>query len=107
MRSAGPVVSMQSLTTTIKREYLRKIVAGRKRVEYREMKPYWARRRASVQPPFTLRLINGMQPAAPECAVVVRRVRRNGRTGQFELSVGRVVEVRNWDRRREAPARRR
>ena len=32
---------MDKITTTIKREWLREIAAGRKRVEYREIKPYW------------------------------------------------------------------
>lgn len=30
---------MKTITTTIKREWLREIAAGRKRVEYREIKP--------------------------------------------------------------------
>jgi len=35
---------MDTITTTIKREWLREIVAGRKKVEYRDIKPYWIRR---------------------------------------------------------------
>ena len=41
---------MDTITTTIKREWLREIVAGRKRVEYREIKPYWERRFSQVAP---------------------------------------------------------
>lgn len=96
---------MDKITTTIKRQWLREIIAGRKRVEYREIKPYWSGRLAAVRAPFLLRLINGMQAFAPEATMVVRRVRRNGRTGEFELHLGRIVEVRNWDRRRELPRR--
>jgi len=43
---------MDSLTTTIKREWLREIVARRKRVEYRDIKPYWEQRLATVRAPF-------------------------------------------------------
>jgi hypothetical protein len=76
---------MQTITTTIKREWLREIVAGRKRVEYREIKPYWTNKLESVELPFLLRLINGMQARAPEVTVVVRRVRKNARSGCFEF----------------------
>lgn len=96
---------MDKLTTTIKREFLRKIVARTKRVEYREIKPYWVKRLGSVSVPFKLRLINGMQRRTPEVTVVVTSVRRNSRTGYFELHLGRVAEVRNWDQVRERPVR--
>jgi len=95
---------MKKLTTTIKREHLREIVAGRKKVEYREIKPYWERRLHGVRTPFRLRLINGMSPVAPEVTVEIRRVVRNTRRGTFDLHISRVVSVKNWDRRREVPA---
>jgi hypothetical protein len=94
---------MDIMTTTIKRQWLREIVAGRKKVEYREIKPYWIRRLSAVHAPFLLRLINGMSTKAPEVSVVVRRVRKNTRTGSFELHLGRVTAVRHWDRRSEQP----
>ena len=94
---------MQKITTTIKREWLCEIAAGRKRVEYREIKPYWIRRFSGVQAPFLLRLINGMQPRAPELTVVVHRIRKNSRSGNFELRLGRLVEIRHWSVKRERP----
>jgi hypothetical protein len=94
---------MNKLTTTIKREWLREIVAGRKRVEYREIKPYWTERLAKVKPPFVLRLINGMAERAPEVTVVVTGVRKNTRSGVYELRLGHIVKVRNWNRRTERP----
>jgi hypothetical protein len=95
---------MDRITTTIKREWLREIVAGRKRIEYREIKPYWTRRFSKTKPPFLLRLINGMQSNAPEVTVVIRRVRKNSRSGYFELHIGMVAEVRHWDVKRGQPA---
>ncbi len=97
---------MDKLTTTIKREYLREIVAGRKRVEYREIKPYWEDRLGRVAVPFQLRLINGMSSNAPEVTVEIGRVVRSSRSGTFDLHISRVVAVKNWDRRREAPTSR-
>lgn len=58
--------NMDKITTTIKREWLREIAAGRKGVEYREIKPYWTRRLSRVQIPLLLRLINGMQPTGKD-----------------------------------------
>lgn len=97
---------MKTITTTIKREYFLEIVARRKRVEYREIKPYWIARFAAVRTPFKLRLINGMRASAPEVTVLVRRIRRNRRKGQFELDIGSILEVKNWHRGRQQAARR-
>ena len=94
---------MDRVTTTIKREFFRPIVAGEKRIEYRTIKDYWEKRFAKVSVPFRLRLINGMSKTAPECIVEVTRVRRNTRTGYFELHLGRIFEVKHWDRRRGVP----
>ena len=52
-----------------------------------------------------LRLINGMQPRAPELTVVVRCIRKNSRSRNFELILGRVVDLRHWSRKHERPAR--
>lgn len=97
---------MDKITTTIKREWLREIAAGRKQVEYREIKPYWTHRLGEVEAPFLLRLINGMQSKAPEVTVLVKRLRKNTRSGNFELHIGRVVEIRHWDRKRGQPTKR-
>jgi hypothetical protein len=91
---------MDKITTTIKREWLGEIAARRKMIEYREIKPYWIERLSRVKAPFLLRLINGMQANAPELTVVVERVRKNSRSGAFELHLGKIKEVRNWDIKR-------
>jgi hypothetical protein len=98
---------MDRITTIIKREWLRKIVAGTKRTEYRELKPYWTKKLATVETPFELRLINGMAARAPEVTVVVNAIRKNSRAGQYELKLGRILKVKHWNRRTEAPSARR
>lgn len=92
---------MEKLTTTIQRQWLCEIVAGRKAIEYRQIKPYWTKRLAGRKCPFLLRLINGMNVHAPEVTVRIDRVRENASTGNYELHIGKIVEVRNWDRCRE------
>ena len=88
---------MKTLTTTIKRQYLREIVAGTKKIEYREIKQYWDDRLAKYDPPFMLRLINGMSQDAPEATVEVVRVKKNRWRGHYELHLGRVIEVKHGE----------
>ena len=95
---------MDRITTTIKREWLKEIAAGRKRIEYREIKPYWNKRLAGIKVPFHLRLINGMDRKAPEITVLIRRVRKNTRQKVYELHIGKVLELRHWNVKREQPS---
>ena len=37
-------VEKDRITTTIKRQWLAEIIEGTKRIEYREIKPYWTKR---------------------------------------------------------------
>jgi hypothetical protein len=98
---------MDKITTTIKREWLAKIANRTKRIEYRELKPYWVKRLSRVHVPFLLRLINGMQADAPEITVVVTKVRKNFRSGHFELVLGKIVELKHWSVRFERPTAKR
>lgn len=57
------------ITTTIEREWLAEIIAGTKKLEYRQIKPYWTKRFERVSVPFELRLrCLSIVPNAPsEC----------------------------------------
>ncbi len=84
---------MDQITTTIKRRFLAEIVAGTKKVEYREIKPYWTKKFGAVSRPFILRLINGMTKKAPEVTVQINRIT----TGDaYELRIGKILKVKNW-----------
>lgn len=85
---------MDKITTTIRREPLREIVAGGKKVEYREIKPCWIKRLSAVRTPFLLRLINGMQARAPEVTTEFHSIVQRGLTGaaaDSRVSVNLVV----------------
>ena len=64
-------VGYDRITTTIEREWLAQIIAGTKKIEYRQMKPYWTKRFEKVTVPFELRLLNGMIPPVPEVTVLI------------------------------------
>jgi hypothetical protein len=98
---------MDTITTTLKREWFAKIVDGSKRVEYREVKPYWTSRLRRVTTPFRLVLRNGMSPPIPVLTVRIDRIvpspKGKVRTGTYALHVGRVLKVERWDRKKRRP----
>jgi len=96
--------STPTLVINIKREYFAAILATprRKHVEYREMSEYWSNRLERVgKPPLNLRMLNGMTPPVPEATIRVTKVVKNKRTNEFEIYLGKVLNVKHWDRKKE------
>ena len=91
------------ITTTIEREWLAQIIAGTKKIEYRQIKPYWTKRFAKVSVPFELRLLNGMNPPVPEVTVLIHRITR--RAGDYCLHIKKVLNHKHWDKLRRKPKR--
>jgi hypothetical protein len=96
---------MDVITTTIDREFFADIVVGKKRVEYRQIKPYWTQRLRRVKTPFELVLRNGMIPPIPVLTVRIDRVQPNPPhyRGPYGLYIGRILKVEHWDRRNSRP----
>lgn len=78
-------VSYDRITTTIEREWLAQIIAGTKKIEYRQIKPYWTKRFGQVSLPFELRLLNGMNPPVPEVTVLIHKITKDRRAGEYQL----------------------
>src|ERR1700751_3479262 len=85
-------------------EWLVQIIAGTKKIEYRKIKPYWTKRFAKVSMPFELRLLNGMNPPVPEVTVLIHRITKDRRAGEYRLHIKKVLGYRHWDRRRQRPS---
>ena len=94
---------MDTITTTLKRQWLAEIVDRKKKIEYREIKPYWTSRLAAVKTPFRLVLRNGMTPPIPVLMVRIDKV--VARRGNYELHIGRVLKVEHWDRQKRTPTK--
>lgn len=94
---------MDTITTTLKREFFAQIVDGSKRIEYRDIKPYWTKRLGAVTVPFRLVLRNGMIPPIPVLTVRIDRIVKNSRERVYELHIGRVLKVERWDRKKKRP----
>lgn len=93
------------ITTTIKREWLAQIIAGTKKIEYRQIKPYWTRRFEKVSIPFELRLLSGMNPPVPEVTVLIHKIVTDRRAGEYHLHIKKVLHSKHWDKRRQKPKR--
>ena len=100
--------STPTLVVNIKRQFFADILAQprRKWIEYRTMKQYWERRLEKVgKEPFNLRLLNGMTPPVPEATIRVTKVVRRKKDKVIELHLGKVLDVKHWDRKKERPRR--
>ena len=97
--------SCDRITTTIEREWLAEIIAGTKKIEYRQIKPYWTKRFEKVSVPFELRLLNGMNPPVPEVTVLIHKITRDRRAGEYQLHIKKVLAFKHWDKRRQKPKR--
>jgi len=91
------------ITTTIEREWLAQIIAGTKKIEYRQIRPYWTKRFAKVSMPFELRLLNGMNPPVPEVTVLIHRITKDRRAGEYRLHIKKVMNYKHWDKRLGKP----
>ena len=94
------------LVMNIKREYFAAILSipKRKNIEYRDLSSYWLSRLAKVgSAPFKLRLLNGMLPPVPEAIIKVERVEIDKKNNEIRFHLGRVLQVKNWDRKNELP----
>jgi hypothetical protein len=98
---------MDTISTTLKREWFAKIVDGTKKIEYREIKPYWTSRLSKIGTPFRLVLRNGMNPPIPVLTVRVDRIvpspKGKARKGMYALHIGRILKVEHWNRRKSSP----
>jgi hypothetical protein len=91
------------VTTTIERQWLAEIIAGTKKVEYREIKPYWTKRFTKVSVPFELRLLNGMIRPVPEVTVLIHKITNDRRAGSYKLHIKKVLRFKHWDKRLQKP----
>ena len=83
---------MKILHLTLKRQYFDEIVAGTKREEYREIKPYWTKRLEGKN--FNEILFkNGYSKNAPLMRVEWLGMAKG--TTHYIIKLGRILEVRN------------
>jgi hypothetical protein len=77
--------------------------SGTKKIEYRQIKPYWTKRFKKVSMPFELRLLNGMNPPVPEVTVLIHKIVVDRRAREYQLHINKVLGFKHWDKRRQKP----
>lgn len=58
---------------------------------------------AKVSVPFELRLLNGMNPPVPEVTVLIHKITKDRRAGEYQLHIKKVLGFKHWDKRRQKP----
>jgi hypothetical protein len=97
-----------TLVVNIKRQFFAAILSQPRRqfIEHRALSDYWVRRLEKAgKPPFNLRMLNGMTPPVPEATIQVIKVVRSKKNQEIELHLGRVLDVKHWDRKKERPTK--
>jgi tetratricopeptide (TPR) repeat protein len=86
------------LAANIQRELFVDILSGKKKVDYRPMTDSWRTRIEDAGcPPFHFRIINGLSKDAPELTIVCEKVLGNLWGEEYELHLGEIIDVKNWD----------
>jgi hypothetical protein len=81
----------KTLHPNLRREHFAKIATRTKRIEYRELKPYWTTR-LEGRHYDVIKFRNGYATNAPEMLVQFRGVRKRGR--EYEILLGRVLKIK-------------
>ena len=70
----------------------------KKRIEYREQKPYW-RKRLEKRTYDVIKFRNGYSSDAPEMIVEYRGLRRygKGRNANYAILLGRILSIKPWN----------
>lgn len=92
--------SKPALVLPINREPFAQIVAGEKRVEYRDLSAYYAARFDKLKPPFLLLLRNGYGRQYPEALVEIGAVVKNRGRKRYELKISKIAHVKRWPKRK-------
>jgi hypothetical protein len=87
----------RTLHLTLKRKWFAEIAAKKKRIEYRDQKPYW-RKRLEGRSYDVIKFRNGYASDAPEMLVEFKGLRRygKGRAAKYAIRLGRILKIKRW-----------
>ena len=96
-------MSKKILHLTLKRKWFDLIAIGKKKIEYRELKPYWESRLIKsvgivvILHQFDeIHFRNGYSKSAPFMRVKHEGTEVNIEDGCFEIHLGEILEIKNW-----------
>ena len=88
------------LAMTLDRDPFDRIIAGKKKTEYRENKPFWRKRLIGIKYK-EIHFRNGYSAKAPYMRVEYRGLWKygKGRGSYFGIRLGRILEIKNYRKR--------
>lgn len=86
-----------TLHLNLHRQHFAEIVAGSKRVEYRDVSPYWTKR-LKGRDYEVVQFRNGYATKAPEMRVQFKGVRKVRKCGEpyYAIKLGRILSLKRW-----------
>lgn len=90
---------MDTLKMTLHRKWFIKIVIGRKRYEFREVKPFWTKRLTKNDYKF-IEFTNGYSATDPFMKIEFKsvQIRRIKGVDMFCIELGQIIQLRNMER---------
>ena len=85
---------MKPLYLQLRRGFFLAVLAGEKRIEYRDASPHYDRMLS--RPYDAVRFRNGYSPRAPEMVVAVRRIRKRG--AMWCIYLGTIISINDETR---------
>jgi len=89
-----------TLHLTLHRKWFDEILSGKKKIEYREIKPYWTKRLfnsdGSRKSYTKIIFKNGYSKNAPEMTVELKGIEKKD---EYGLLLGEIIETKNVDGR--------
>lgn len=80
---------MQTTNLIIKKCWLDKILSGEKKIEYREIKPYYYRLE-KLNTPFVCVLQNGYSKNCLKVEIIINKIIKNIKTNNYELHIHKI-----------------
>ena len=87
---------MKTLHLTLKKKWFDQILAGTKKIEYREIKPYWTTRLfddgGNVKKFEVIEFRNGYSKDCKKMKVEWEGIQVNEKKGDYEILLGKILE---------------
>ena len=80
---------MATLYLTIKKQWFDEIADGKKKIEYREIKPFWDRRLGKKKY-SEVYFSNGYSHDAPQMIVECKKIVKNS---HYEIHLGKIIDI--------------
>ena len=83
---------MKEIYLIIKKEYLQKIINNEKKIEYREIKPFYIKKFENISIPFIIKFQAGYNKNALSKNVIINKVKKDIKNSMYELYIEKILD---------------